>query len=182
MIEIRPATAADLNDVLTIETQAFGNEEGPEIANLVNGLLIDQTAMPLLSLLCFSDDRAVGHILFTRAHIADTERPVKAAILAPLAVIPDAQSQGIGGQLIKQGLKQLTDSGVELVFVLGYPHYYQRHGFQPAGILGFEATYSIPEEHADAWMVQALQPGVIGKIQGKVLCADVLSEPEYWRE
>ena len=68
------------------------------------------------------------------------------------------------------------------MFVLGHPEYYPRYGFVSAGKLGFEATYPIPEKVADAWMVQELQPGIIGKIKGKVLCAKALDAPEYWRE
>jgi putative acetyltransferase len=72
--------------------------------------------------------------------------------------------------------------GVELVFVLGHPGYYPRHGFTPAGVLGFHAPYPIPEKNADAWMVQELHPGVIGRARGKILCADAINRPEYWRE
>ena len=66
--------------------------------------------------------------------------------------------------------------------MLGYPEYYLRHGFKPAGSLGFEAPYPIPDKNADAWMVQALHPNVIGSVCGKVICADTLNKPEYWRE
>jgi putative acetyltransferase len=181
-LKIRKSTESDLNDVLDVETQAFGNEKGPEIADLVNGLLIDPTAMPLLSLVAVNDDQAIGHILFTKARITYSQESISAAILAPLAVIPDAQCQGVGGQLIEEGLRLLSESGVELVFVLGHPDYYPRHGFKPAGALGFEAPYQISDEHADAWMVQELRPGVIDSVSGKVICADVLNQPEHWRE
>ena len=181
-MEIRKSTESDLNDVLDVERQAFGTEKGPEIAGLVNGLLHDPSAMPLLSLIAVDDDKAIGHILFTKARIADSQESISAVILAPLAVIPEAQSRGVGGRLIQEGLRLLLESGVDLVFVLGHPGYYPRHGFKPAGALGFEAPYPIPDEHADAWMVQELHPGVIGSISGKVICADVLNQPEHWRE
>ena len=71
---------------------------------------------------------------------------------------------------------------LKLVFVLGHPEYYPRFGFTPAGRLGFEAPYPIPDELAGAWMVQALRSGVIGIISGKVICADALNKPEHWRE
>ena len=182
MLKIRKSTESDLNVVLDVETKAFGYEKGPEIADLVNGLLSDPSARPLLSLIAVNDDQAIGHILFTKARITYSKDLMSAAILAPLAVIPDAQSQGVGGQLIKEGLKLLSESGVELVFVLGHPEYYQRHGFKPAGVIGFEAPYPIPDEHANAWMVQELRPGVIDSVRGKVICADVLNQPEHWRE
>ena len=66
--------------------------------------------------------------------------------------------------------------------MLGHPDYYPRSGFTPAGILGYEAPYHIPAEHAGAWMVQELCPGAIGKAKGKVQCSDVLNQPEHWRE
>jgi putative acetyltransferase len=181
-LKIRESKPADLTRVLQVEGQAFEDDEGPEIVDLVKGLLSDPSAMPLLSLLAEDDERTVGHILFTKARFTNYIDSVSAVILAPLAVTPSAKSQGIGGQLIKEGLRRLSESGVELVFVLGHPEYYPRHGFKPAGELGFEATYPIPNENADAWMVQELQPGVIDRVNGKVICADVLNHPKHWRE
>ncbi|MEM8804967.1 MAG: N-acetyltransferase [Cyanobacteria bacterium P01_G01_bin.38] len=182
---IQTASDLDLDTVLSIERAAFGQDDEAE---LVKALLEDPSAQPTLSLLAFQADRAVGHILFTTAHLkspqttTSLQTTVSIALLAPLAVVPDAQGQGIGGQLIKRGLQLLSQSGTALVFVLGHPDYYPRHGFQPAGQLGFEAPYPILAEQADAWMVQALCPNVIGTVSGKVVCADVLSQPEYWRE
>ncbi len=92
------------------------------------------------------------------------------------------QSQGIGGRLIKEGLKQLKATGVELVFVLGHPGYYPKYGFSTAGIQGFEASYPIPPENSGAWMVRELHPGVIGHVSGKVICAKALNDPKHWRE
>ena len=181
-MKIKESIPSDLSKVLQVERQAFSDDQGPEIVDLVKGLLSDPSARPLLSLLAEDNGRALGHILFTRAQITNFIDSVSAVILAPLAVIPERQSRGIGGRLIKEGLRRLSASGVELVFVLGHPEYYPRHGFKPAGELGFEATYPIPDEHADAWMVQALQPGVIGKVSGRVICADALNHPEHWRE
>lgn len=177
-MDIRTATDADLDAVLAVEREAFGEEDEAE---LVRALLDDPSAMPILSLLAFRGKRAVGHILFTRVRL-QAHPQLSLAILAPLAVVPDAQNQGIGGKLIVHGLNLLRASGVDLVFVLGHPGYYPRHGFTPAGTLGLQAPYPIPEKDADAWMVQALRPGVIGSVSGTVLCADALDKPEYWRE
>ncbi len=178
-LQIREAVETDLSDVLLIERLAFGYDKE---ANLVRDLLHDPSAKPVLSLLGFINDRAVGHILFTAARISGTQDTASMAILAPLAILPDIQKQGIGGKLIEQGLELLSRSGVDLVFVLGHPEYYPRYGFKPAGHLGFEAPYPIPDEHAGAWMVQALRSGVIGTVSGKVICADTLNKPEHWSE
>ena len=175
---IREAKNAELSDVLYVEGQAFGNEKE---AALVRALLNDHTAKPTLSLMAFVDNKAVGHILFSKLRIFGSDRD-DIRLLAPLAVIPDYQKQGVGGALISEGLTYLKRDGVSLVFVLGHPGYYPRHGFTPAGRFGFAAPYPIPEKDAGAWMVQELKVGVLGSIGGNVVCAEALDRPEYWRE
>jgi putative acetyltransferase len=178
-MKIREATNTDIDDVLQVEKEAFGYDKE---SKLVRELLDDPSAKPLYSLLAHNDDKAVGHVLFTSAQLENPSDCPSISILAPLAVIPDAQNQGVGGKLIAYGLRLLTENGVDLVFVLGHPGYYSRHGFKPAGVQGFEAPYPIPKEHADAWMVQELHPGVIGRVGGTIKCADMLQKPEHWRE
>lgn len=150
---IRQTNDADLNIVLFIEREAFNSNTE---ANLVRDILADPSAKPLLSLIAIIRNQAVGHILFTTAHLSNNPNKVSISLLAPLAIIPKYQKQGIGGKLIKKGLELLSNSGGDLVFVLGHPKYYPRHGFTPASKLGFEAPYPIPKEVADAWMVQHL--------------------------
>ena len=181
-LKIRKSSALDGTEIEKIHIKAFGKEKGMEIAGLVNNLFNDKTAVPLLSLVAVGGGQLIGHILFTKTTLTQTTEPVSARILAPLAVLPDTQSNGVGGQLIKEGLHRLKKTGVELVFVLGHPGYYPRYGFMPAGHIGYEAPYPIPEEHAGAWMVQELSAGVVGRAIGKVRCSDVLNQPEHWRE
>ena len=178
-MEIREASDTELNDVLRVEKDAFGYDKE---ANLVKDLLSDSSAKPYFSFLAFNNDRAVGHILFTSAQLEGTQHDVSISLLAPLAVIPEFQKQGVGGKLIEHGLQHLTTFDVDLVFVLGHPKYYPQYGFKPAGLQGFDAPYPIPEEHADAWMVQELRSGVIGSVSGKIRCADMLNKPQHWRE
>ena len=180
--EIREAQDSDMAAVLELMRTAFGPGEGRTIAQLISELLADPSAAPSLSLVATIDNDLVGHILFTHAEVKGPDRTVAATILAPLAVNPAVQSKGIGSQLIKVGLEGMAKRRAELVFVLGHPGYYPRHGFQPAGALGYEAPYPIPDEHADAWMVQALRPGVIGTLSGTVSCAMALRDPQHWQE
>jgi predicted N-acetyltransferase YhbS len=181
-LEIRHSSESDRPEIENIHLKAFGEQEGPEIADLVNRLLDDKTAKPILSLVAAENEKIIGHIIFTRVQITQTSEQIAARILAPLAVLPGFQGKGVGSKLIREGLDQLKQSGVALVFVLGHPDYYPRSGFTPAGKLGYHAPYHIAKEHADAWMVQELRPGVIGRIKGKVLCSDSLNHPKYWQE
>lgn len=177
MLQIVEATESDLDDVLAVERLAFGQDEEAE---LVRELLADPSASPLLSLLARESDRAVGHILFTAARIEGAPEDSPASILAPLAVVPEAQRRGVGGRLIERGVELLAASGVALVFVLGHPEYYPRHGFAPAYPHGLPAPYPVSPE--EAWMLRALTPGTLGRVQGRVTCAEAMDRPEYWRE
>lgn len=182
MIKIRCATDSDRAEILGVHGDAFGKEQGPEIVDLVTGLLSDKTAEPRFSFVAENGGRIVGHILFTAIRLQSNGPGISAQILAPLAVSKEHQGKGVGGLLINEGLKQLTASGFELVFVLGHPDYYPKFGFKPAGILGYEAPYAIPIENANAWMVIELKAGIIGSVSGRVQCAATLDQPEHWRE
>ena len=102
---------SDLPAINGIHLSAFGNPLGQEIVELVDGLLADETAKPLLSLVAETEEHIVGHVLFTNATLECGDRAVAARILAPLAVEKGSQAKGIGGLLIKEGLKRLANSG-----------------------------------------------------------------------
>lgn len=180
-IKIRETGHRDYSDIMDVEEQAFGYDKE---AKLTANLLKDETAEPVLSLLAFYKDEAIGHILFTRVYLNEivTDQPLL-HILAPLAIKPAFQKQGIGSMLINEGLERLKKIGSEMVFVLGHMDYYPKFGFIPdAGKLGYFAPYPIPEEYLNAWMVQSLNPEEFVINQGKVICANELNKPEHWRE
>lgn len=181
-LKIRKASEPDRKEILAIHSLAFGEEKGPEIARLVDDLLDDETAKPILSLVAVENNRLIGHILFTKVVVTQTPASISAQILAPLAILPDKQTKGIGKALINDGLRRLKASGTQLVFVLGHPGYYPCCGFIPAGEQGFEAPYPIPEEHAGAWMIQELNGDVLKNTSGKIQCSKALNEPQHWRE
>ncbi len=182
MLKIRQTVTSDEQAIHQVHEAAFGGEAGYVIAGLTLELLHDPTAAPLLSLLAWDGADAVGHVIFTCVRIDGAACSPVAHILAPLAVLPGRQREGIGTQIVQSGLDMLKDMGSELVFVLGHPEYYPRFGFRPAGVLGLSAPYPILEKNADAWMVLALREGVIGNVRGTVRCAHSLDKEEYWVE
>lgn len=179
-ILLRETTISDFENIMEVEKLAFGYDKEAE---LVAELLEDKTAEPIVSLLAFHENKAVGHILFTRAYFnEDNDQPMM-HILAPLAVKPEYQRQGIGGMLIKAGIQKLQEKGSNLVFVLGHKDYYPKYGFIPhAAHLGYPAPYPIPEEYCDCWMVQAVSRIGFEIGKGKIKCSDVLNKPEHWRD
>ncbi|MCW5214637.1 GNAT family N-acetyltransferase, partial [Desulfobulbus sp. US5] len=90
-MKIRKSTESERKEILNIHNQAFGKEKGPVIAKLVDDLLNDETAMPILSLVAVENNKLIGHILYTKAVVTQTEILIPAQILAPLAILPDKQ-------------------------------------------------------------------------------------------
>ncbi|NNJ55101.1 MAG: N-acetyltransferase [Bacteroidia bacterium] len=177
-VTIRETTEIDLDDIIQVETIAFGQDEE---AILVSDLLSDTTAKPTLSLLAFCESKPVGHVMFSRVYVKNSQHQPLMHILAPLAVIPSFQRKGIGGKLINKGIETLKARGSELVFVLGHETYYPKFGFIPnAGKFGFAPPYPIAEKHVNAWMFQWLNKEKQNSCSGKITCADVLNNPKYW--
>ena len=120
LIEIGSDRAA----IREINKAAFGAELG---ANLVDRLRAQGHAK--LSLVAEVDGVLVGHILFSAMNIKTEGEAVTALALAPLSVRPEWQRQGIGTQLVKEGLRQCRADGHRIVLVVGHPAYYRRFGF-----------------------------------------------------
>lgn len=175
---VRLATPTELTTICTLHRDAFGVAEGDAIATLVDHLAHDPTAIPSTSLVAEVDGTIVGHVLFTAVHIPP--HAVRAQILAPLVVAPTHHRHGIGTALVRTGLADIAAQGCDLVFVYGNPAYYTRFGFMPATPYGLIAPYPIPNAHADAWMVQALNKNLLGNVHGIIQCAKTLHQPHYW--
>ncbi|MGE5153008.1 MAG: GNAT family N-acetyltransferase, partial [Bdellovibrio bacteriovorus] len=154
-MRIRVARPDDRAAVRAVETAAFPT---PSEADLVDRLLGDPTASPVVSLLAEADGKAIGHILLTGATVVGEGSVVPASILAPLAVVPGFQGRGVGQALIHSGIEALAAHEVALVFVLGHIAYYPRAGFRPALPFGLSPPYAIAPEVADAWLVREIRP------------------------
>ena len=126
-IVIRETVPADLAAIVEVHKKGFGYDKE---AGLTAELLSDPTAEPAVSLLALRDGEAVGHILFTRCCIAGAEpdRPLF-YLLAPLAVVPSCQKQGVGRLLIAEGLQLLRERGAKRTQgVLPAPRIHSRSG------------------------------------------------------
>jgi len=141
-----------------IHSTAFNR---PDEANLVDSLRAE--GVVLLSLIAESEKRIVGHILFTRMSLETATGSIPAAALAPVAVLPEYQRQGIGGQLIRRGLELLRDRGERIVIVIGHPDYYGHFGFSCQNARFLESPFPL-----DVFMAIELSPGALQGIQGKV--------------
>jgi putative acetyltransferase len=161
MISIRKEEPGDVAAVRRVNELAFGQ---PQEAAIVDR--IRQRCDDVLSLVALDGDEVVGHILFSPATIEGPEGPVGGMGLAPMAVLPQRQRQGIGSALVKDGLKRLTADGCPFVVVLGHAGYYPRFGFEPASRKALQCQWDgIPDE---AFMVAMLDHKVMTGVSGVI--------------
>ena len=138
-VEVRAAGPADSAAIRHVHCAAFPT---PAEADLVDALARDGDQM--LSLVAVEDGTIVGHILFSRMEVRADDGTLAGLGLAPVAVTPDRQGEGIGSALIEAGLQAAGSIGTEIVFVLGEPAYYGRFGFDARTAKPFASPYAGP--------------------------------------
>lgn len=108
MIIICPETLEDYTAISEVHKLAFGQENE---ARLVKNIRQAANFNPKLSLVAIKNEKVVGHILFSPITIQSPKSNIPALALAPLAICPEFQNQGIGSQLVKRGLEEYQRLG-----------------------------------------------------------------------
>ena len=156
-MRIRPEVPGDYDAVDQVVEQAFGRADE---ARLVRSLRDSDGYVPALSLVADVDGEVLGHVMLSYVDLGGS----RVLCLAPLAVRPDAQRDGIGIALTEAALEAAEAMGSPLVIVTGHPTYYPRFGFVPARPLGIEPPDPVPDE---AFMVKRLasyDPALRGRV------------------
>lgn len=155
---IRPETLGDHTAIHEVNRLAFGEEgEAWLVAALRDGGYVR------VSLVAEERGRVVGHILFSDLSIVTPQGVVEALSLAPLAVVPDCQRQGIGSALVREGLRACAEAGHRIVVVVGHPEFYPRFGFTTQSVERLLSPYAGP-----AFMALELAPGALEGVEGEV--------------
>ncbi|UCG71217.1 MAG: N-acetyltransferase [Thermoplasmata archaeon] len=141
-VKIRQEQKSDHQKVYDINKQAFNQEnESKLIEKIRNG----ENFVPELSLVAELNGEIVGHILFSKIKIiGDAE--YESLSLAPMAVAPKHQKQGIGGELVKTGLETAKKLGFESVILVGHSDYYPRFGLKKSSLWGIKCPFEVPDE------------------------------------
>jgi putative acetyltransferase len=160
VIRIRPEEPRDAPGVRRVLEEAFGGK--PE-ADLVEDLRREGIASP--SLVALAGEEVVGCIVFSPVGLRGSG-PVAGAIgLAPMAVLPQRQREGIGSRLVREGLEIARKNGSRVVVVLGHPEYYPRFGFVRADRWGIDCEFPSPPE---CFLALELVPGAARDLRGTV--------------
>lgn len=169
MTAIRLEQPDDLPWIHAVNALAFGQ---PDEATLVDQLRDDGDV--LVSLVALGDgDEIDGHILFSRLDLLfDDGTSAEAAALAPVAVRPDRQRQGIGKALVRAGIAACTTRGLGAIIVLGHATYYPKFGF--SADLAKPLRSPFPGEH---FMALELIPDMLRGKRGAVRYAKAFGLP-----
>lgn len=162
MLSFARETDDDIAGIREVLTAAFGRTNEAE---LVDAIRQSPNFLPELSIVAAENGNVFGHILFSPIVIEATGQRSPALALAPLAVTPARQCQGIGSQLVQAGLSKCCELSHGIVVVLGHPRYYLRFGFQRASQWGVQAPFPVPDE---AFMVLELKSGALSNVSGTV--------------
>jgi len=157
VFEIRAEQKHDRAAVHAVHVAAFPTDAE---ADLVDRLRSD--AAPIVSLVAVHGGVVAGHLLFSPVTI-DRAPKLPVMGLAPMAVLPDRQREGLGSALVHAGLDCCRERGARAVVVLGHPDYYPRFGFVPASRLGLRCVYDAPDE---AFLALELAPGALAAAAG----------------
>ncbi|MEM8738668.1 MAG: N-acetyltransferase [Planctomycetota bacterium] len=149
LIVLRDAGPADARALPPLHAAAFPT---PAEADLVARLLDGHDV--LFSLVAEQHRRPVGHALITAMTHEQGGSVRGLAALAPVAVHPDHQRQGIGTALVHEAVRQSREHRVAALFVLGDPRFYAPLGFIPAAEHGLTSAFG----PAHAFQMIHLQP------------------------
>ncbi|CAH1203636.1 N-acetyltransferase Eis [Paenibacillus plantiphilus] len=163
-IIIRTETTNDYAEVYNVNFVAFGNRE--DEAKLVERIRATEQFIPRLSIVAEERGEIVGHLLLSKAEIIEGEKSHEVIVLAPIAVRPDCQQQGVGKQLIHEGINRCKQLGYSIVLLIGHPAYYTKFGFKPARQYGLELIqFEVPD---DVFMVCELEEDKLMTIKGEL--------------
>jgi putative acetyltransferase len=158
---IREERAGDAEQIRTVNLAAFDTSAE---ADLVVGLR--RGAAPTISIVAEDDAALIGHIMFSPVTLVGAAAlPLILMGLAPMAVVPARQRQGVGSRLVVDGLERCRRASVAAVVVLGHPDYYPRFGFVPARQRSLRCEYDVPE---NVFMVRELYDGALTTLSGTI--------------
>jgi len=170
-IVIRKEEEKDYKQVYEVNKLAF-QQENESI--LIGKIRKGENFIPDLSLVAEIDNRIVGHILFSKIKIVG-DSIFESIALAPMAVIPAFQKQGVGSKLIKKGMAKAKELGFDSIIVLGHKDYYPKFGFERASKWNIKCPFKVPEE---AFMAIALTKKALEDKAGTVKYPDEFMEVE----
>lgn len=132
MIVRRRRAKTDDAAIRALVAAAFGRADEAALVDAIR-----RGGDDMIELVAEKDGQLAGHVLFSRM-----VSPPQTLGLAPVAVRPRNQREGIGSALIRRGVALASEEEWRAVFVLGDPGYYARFGFRAEDASRFVSPYA----------------------------------------
>lgn len=160
MVDIEPARPEDAEEIDAVLRAAFADEDEAELT----AVLREDGDCRVGCSTVARDEEVVGF-----AGIVDVELvgdpAIELAVLAPVAVRPDRQGEGIGSSVVREGMRACVRTGCDAVVTEGDPDYYGRFGFEEASAYGLESDLDPPTWAFQVW---PCRPGALDGVSGVV--------------
>ncbi|GAB4241589.1 MAG: N-acetyltransferase [Stanieria sp.] len=157
---IRAETLLDYESISRVNNLAFGQETE---AKFIDKIRNSEHYIPTLSLLAELEHQIIGYIMFSWIDLI-AEKTIKVLALAPLAVLPKYQNQGVGSTLVNEGLSVADNYNIPLVIVLGHPNFYAKFGFEPSVNYNIASPFDAPKEVFMVKLLKSYQRGTCGQV------------------
>jgi len=132
---IRKARTGDFDAIASLIALAFEPEANRWQGEIIQSVLFKELVRDgddVVSLVA-EGSGIVGHVFVSPVSL-EPDTDLSCAQVSPLSVHPDFQTRGIGSALMKAAIEKSREAGLDALFLLGNPDYYERFGFSPSGV------------------------------------------------
>lgn len=156
---VRAEKSDDIEAIRAVQKAAFGRDNEADLVDALRG-----SVKPFISLVAEIDGRIVGHLLFTPVALPG-KTDLRIMSLAPIAVLPEFQGDGVGSEMVHEGMVMCEHEGVDGVVALGGRDFYPRFGFTAAAEFGLRTNFPVIQQEFQA---RELTRGAFADAEGTV--------------
>lgn len=168
-IIIRNEKEKDYRIVEELTRETFWNLYVPGCSEhfILHNLRNSADFIPELDFIAEKEGQIIGHIVYNRVKIKDTQGVGKEVIsFGPVSVLPGFQKQGIGRALINYTIGIAKDMGYPAICIYGDPRYYSRFGFRCGERYDIKTA---DDKFAVALLVLELKQGALNNMSGRLI-------------
>ncbi len=162
---IRQETEKDFSAIKRLIKETFADELYSDHKEhiMVERLRKTDAYIPELALVATIKKKIAGFILLSKISIGETN--FESLALAPVAVLPKYQNEGIGSRLITEAHIIAKEKGYTSIILFGLKDYYPKFGYKLLADYGIQLPFDVPQEYE---MCIELVPNALSGISGRV--------------
>lgn len=159
---IQPTDFEQVDQLVRDAFEPVEESTGAEVT-LIHDLRSSYDYQPSFEMVVRDGGTIVGHGLLTPVTVRGTQHTTTILALAPMAVAPDHQRQGIGEQLMRELESRAQLAGYPAISAVGDSTYYGRHGYVMAEDFAIHNSLPVPMGNH---LIKTLRPGALAHVGG----------------